>query len=422
MAAELRADCATKLVSLERDPFGGNLALFLVFLGPLLFLTSIVQTFPPGILGLNLLAAGLVWRRSRQQFNLRPLRIERDVRFADDGVYLDGKLAVPRSKIAAGYFHPRPSPDPRNRRSAGPSLRLLDSRERILVDLELDEPAAHAILRRYGVDVTQRRSDFVAASPLYSTRRRIALFSGSVIALAMVLSAVVSGLPILGLVPPLLALSMIVGGMWPTRVSVGLDGVLVRWLWQERFVPMREIERIRSFSDGEVRLMLRSGKTVSFWTAMLDQVSGDGAPMREAIVARIQDALEARRTGMPALDLAALVGRRGRAPSAWLAALRQLRTGEGGYREGAVRDDDLWRAVEDPTAAEDVRAGAAAALRCSRSLDEVARQRVRVAAEATASPKLRVALDAATGDSEEALASALDDFGDDEAAKSANST
>ena len=76
---------------------------------------------------------------------------------------------------------------------------------------------------------------------------------------------------------------------------------------------------------------------------------------------------------------------------------RRSEASDASYRQAAVREEDLWRVVEDPRARSgDARA---AARSCWRGLDEPGKARVRVAAErATASPKLRVALEAATAE------------------------
>jgi hypothetical protein len=73
--------------------------------------------------------------------------------------------------------------------------------------------------------------------------------------------------------------------------------------------------------------------------------------------------------------------------------------------------DELWRAVEDPTADPSTRAGAAIALRGA--LSEGESTRLRAAAEACAAPKLRVALDKiASRAAEDALVEALDALAD----------
>ena len=65
-------------------------------------------------------------------------------------------------------------------------------------------------------------------------------------------------------------------------------------------------------------------------------------------------------------------------------------------------------AVEDPSVGEDARAGAAWVLR--RGLDDAERQRVRVAADATASPELRASLEATLDEAEENMEESLARF------------
>jgi hypothetical protein len=73
----------------------------------------------------------------------------------------------------------------------------------------------------------------------------------------------------------------------------------------------------------------------------------------------------------------------------------------------------LWEVVEDPAVDSTARAGAAMMLR--RTLDDGGRARLRVAAGACASPRLRVALDAvADGGDEAAVAAALEADSDPE--------
>jgi hypothetical protein len=66
----------------------------------------------------------------------------------------------------------------------------------------------------------------------------------------------------------------------------------------------------------------------------------------------------------------------------------------------------LWRIALDPAEKPDLRIGASLALRAG--LDDEGKSRLRVAAEAAASPRVRVALAAvAEGDDDEILASTL---------------
>jgi len=67
-------------------------------------------------------------------------------------------------------------------------------------------------------------------------------------------------------------------------------------------------------------------------------------------------------------------------------------------------EEKLWAVVEDASAKPEARASAAAALRVK---GEAPVARLRATAEATASPKLRVALEAAASDDDAVLEQAL---------------
>ena len=128
---------------------------------------------------------------------------------------------------------------------------------------------------------------------------------------------------------------------------------------------------------------------------------------RASVLGRMQEAHTLARTRPRATHVAAVIGRNGRTHEQWLEALRQLRRGEADYRSAAFPRDDLWRVLEDPAAPEDARAGAAFVLYADGGeADEI---RLRNAAGATVSPRLRVALDSAAAGDETELATALED-------------
>jgi hypothetical protein len=207
----------------------------------------------------------------------------------------------------------------------------------------------------------------------------------------------------------MLFVPLVLAGMIPSKIVVGVDGVLVKWLFTKRFIPMSQITAVTRADDRAIRFHLSSGESVVVHTSMRGKYKTARAPQhRDAVLARVAEALAAFRARGASVDVSALVGRGTRTKNEWLDALRKLRAGGGGYRSALVRDDDLWRVVEDPAAPADERAGAAMVLR--RSLDESGRARVRVAAEASASPKLRVVLDAAASETDDALESAIDDL------------
>ena len=236
----------------------------------------------------------------------------------------------------------------------------------------------------------------------------LGLFFGGLWAIAGILaalgsgdpSAVASGLGMFGLVVLIAA--------WRSTITVTMEGVFVTWLGDNRFIPMAEIAEVRRVSPREVVLASPQGATFTLHTA-----AHRGGP--DVLVAEIEKSLDAARAAGPKRDVSALVARGARTHDAWVADLSQLGAGlgRGGYRAQVLDREDLFRLVEDPSASEDARAGAAIALRAS--LDATGRERIRIASE-TASPKLRVALES----TEEAeLLRALEEMSEDEAARKA---
>jgi hypothetical protein len=105
-----------------------------------------------------------------------------------------------------------------------------------------------------------------------------------------------------------------------------------------------------------------------------------------------------------------LLDRRERPVGDWITTLRSIGTGaNAAHRIAPVAPERLWRIVEDPSARAVARAAAAVAL--GARIDDEGRARLKAAADATAAPKLRIALFAAADSAEEAeLEEALRDL------------
>lgn len=399
-------EVAASLAVVDPNRALSALALAGVVLGPLAFLAYLVAHVQPGILGIHAFLGGLALLRFVQSRTLAPQRRRSDVRFGAEGV-VDGARVIPRSAIREGFYQPRVATKPG---ALGPTVRLLGRGRRVLFEAEVEsEDQALELLGALGLDPSRRRARFRRASPLVATvPRQLALFGTLWIAMALIGAAhAATGLALL----PLFAAMAL-----PAGIEIGVDGVLLTWLWRKRFVPMGEILEIQSEDDRLLLLTLRSGEVVRVYTGIPRRSQGgSGAAHHQAILARIVEARRLFREGGAALDAAALVGRQGRSRADWLQALARVAGGEGGYREAAVRLENLVALVEDPRAPADARAGAAAVLHAKG--DDEARARVRVAAEATASPKLRVALDAAGKDDPEAVRRALAELAEDEASE-----
>jgi hypothetical protein len=204
-----------------------------------------------------------------------------------------------------------------------------------------------------------------------------------------------------------LALGLVMQGV-AVRIYVGEDGVLVKW-FGSRFVAYRDLVDVRL--DGrDVVIRTKDGRSLILPV-------GAPVPISDAERRRTKDLLlllssRIFRAEEPegAGDFERRLQRSGRDAKAWSDELASLSNGSA-YRQVAASPEILWRVLENTSAPEDARVGAALALRPS--LDEESRRRVRVAAETSASPRVSVALDtiASPTAEETEIIDALDKFG-----------
>ena len=189
---------------------------------------------------------------------------------------------------------------------------------------------------------------------------------------------------------------------------MGLDGIVVAWplLRRRRFVPYARIADVRSTNETIV-FLLTGGKKYSVATSP----AKGGVPSEEhlALLERIDDARSAYLSADRAESLA-MLARGGRPTSAWVRELKALSAAAGAdYRSASLPTDTLVRIALDPKESEEMRMGAAFALRGS--ADPAARLQLREAAEASASPRVRIALNVATEEEldDDAVAREVDD-------------
>lgn len=191
------------------------------------------------------------------------------------------------------------------------------------------------------------------------------------------------------------------------RLDLGADGVLIDWRDSKRYVAFADLE------DAPVYLEAVMGKELVGVALELRKGGPIKVPIGENQFGADRQAAELSRRIRAGLavhrrreqgDDSSLLARGSRSPEAWLQRLRNL--GEGanaGPREAPIPVERLWRIVENPAVDASARAGAAVAL--GGKLDEEGKQRLRVAAESTAAPQLRIAMESAvTGDEEAAVA------------------
>jgi hypothetical protein len=286
----------------------------------------------------------------------------------------------------------------------------------------VDVEAADELLRATSLDAAHSAVSIRIDSgyTLMSGRTQLALVALPLCAIGLALVATLWAPSIAG--PYLFALVM----LWitlvlvltsaPCTVRVGTDGLVMSWLGRERFVPYRAVRevktdwKLRGANDRDgVTVVLTDGDTVPLPTGSAS--SGlSGALARRIDAARTAHALE-----HPTHPVAALA-RGARTPGQWVTALRQVGSGAtAGARTAAVPLDVLLTLIEDGAAPAIERVSAAVA--ALPYADDETRRRIRLAADSSASPKLRVALDRVEREQadEAAIAETLVELEDDAA-------
>jgi len=327
------------------------------------------------------------------------------------GITLDGEVLARRSALVQGFYQPTDD-----------GLHVRFERRRSLVPLVLrvpDEATADAVLETLGFDAKHTAARMRVASGL------LAMPVGA--QMAMVIA------PMLAIVPLVLALAALLGKLVvpfafvfvaaylaytfalafaPTTVLVGTDGFIQKWLLSSTFFPFSRVTGVTTYKEqvgGKqqrgVRVRLTGGDEVRLPTGQTDVGDVEAA----SLAARIEQARRAHAEGARGLRTEVL-DRGHMEPRDWVRALRRLGEGAHDHRTAAVPIEVLLRRVEDGSATAEERVSAAIA--ATSGGDPEATRRVRVAAEATASPRLRVALETVSDTgarelSEEALSEAL---------------
>jgi hypothetical protein len=360
-------------------------------------------------LGLALMWLGLgfalyVWARGIGARE-RPARLRADAA----GLHLDRRSVIAHERIRSGWVEPRPLASP----IVHLRIRWLGSVGVVVRDLE----QARALVRALGVDPGRASAEYwTLARPLGEPRS----FARAATLLAVVMAfGVVAG----QVAPVALALAVVtllvvfVGAAVPTRITIGADGLLLRWLGTLRFVPWASVTSVEAF-DGVVVVAIDGGS----WLTLRTPADHERyQPERAAMMERMRVAWRARVHARPDEETARLLRRAGGRTQEWLREVRAIARSEEGYRAAAMPQERLWRVLEDPGADRLARTGAALAL--APSLDDEGRGRLLEAAAACAEPRLRVALTTAASDAgargrEDDLAATLDALeseGDDSA-------
>jgi hypothetical protein len=321
-----------------------------------------------------------------------------DVRVDAEGVWLDKRLVLERDDIVSVVL------------TLGERTTVqVQSRKGARFDLArgfgctFTDPAdVEAMLVALGRDPAKTRTEVeLEPSLLTFGFRDLPLWKAGLATLAAIVVLVVS-IPLL--VRPTSARGLSLEGLLARQLDIGADGLHVRMAFTKDFLPYAAIASVSARHDAVV-LTLRDGQEVVLRPTVGARVAEIVALIRRAAPgAGSADAQEHARV----LDVSGTKAEQ-------VAALRELGKRSTDYRAGELPRERLWDLVEDPAVDGPVRARAAIALSADLPADE--RARLRVAADGTVQPKVRIALDAAEHESADRLAEILHDV-DEEAPRS----
>ncbi|MFO0763179.1 MAG: hypothetical protein U0359_42470 [Byssovorax sp.] len=422
---------------LRRSRLGAILYALLSFAGaPALFIVGfetgwgILSAFATYLGGLLLLNRALT-NPGAFKLDPRALHVEGDTLLAGD------ERLLRRSEVAQAFVS--------SRKEGGALVRLKTKRGRHKhLPLTLAVPGeddGRALLHLLSLDASRSVASYQVGSRWLMSRRRRALVLGLFAAItvlcfgALSLDGAVAAFPpylagpglILGTLLSMLGLSISL--VWPSRILVGPDGVVILWLGTARRIAYGDLVSVEP-TPGALRLGLASGEMLELSypgkgpseaeiEAQVQRGLITGAAELHRAGRRIEEAWRAHREA-EAQPPELLLERGGREKQEWLrqikAIARGTRPSEAGYRAQVVEPDKLWALVENASMRPTARVGAAVAL--SATMDDAGKQRLRIAAEASALPGVQKALLALSRDEaaeEEALSALLDEAAEDEA-------
>jgi hypothetical protein len=306
----------------------------------------------------------------------------------------DGLPLVTADRVAGGWIEP----------AGTTSVAVLALRDGSHAALwTSDEPTARALLAAVGADARAATMRLARGTPVDRRGASCLLAALFVPALLFVLGylaflfvavsvAIAEGsfddlrsvlLVGAGALPFGLLVAALADRLGETRLRIGHDGVLVdAGRLRRRFIAHAEMEDV--FAEDATLHVRTAARDVRVRCGSAEQAS--------AAARRVLDA-RARRERAAHARAGAIVARRGEGLDRWRDRLAGvLDAAQGHYRGAAVDEDQLLALVDDADAAPELRVGAAVALARS---PQATRERVRVAAQAQAEPRLAALLERA---------------------------
>lgn len=272
---------------------------------------------------------------------------------------------------------------------------LLESGEQLLVDAE-DAETARALLAEAGISLEKR----TARTSFPASMRAVALLGalfGSFMAGPILLPMGGESIPGTIMWFAVVAAMFVGAGIATSapEVTVGLDGLQSRSARGTRFVSFDGVVDVRPTARG-LELVKADGSTVPVPFYLVGTPSRQA--QRDALVDSVSEALEQRAKSSQDKEAMASLARAGRPVSSWREAIRELATSNN-YRTASLPFDGLTRVLSRADASAEDRIGAAIAMKATHP--EEATERVRIAAQTCADPKVRIALERVADGSEE---------------------
>jgi hypothetical protein len=392
MATTVRA------MRIRRNPWITALTCVPWVLAAALAVATLVTGTPLAVIAPHLAIAGAIgfaiaWRRKPYA------RFERVDVSVDDELVRVGRETLPRSLATRAEMLPT---------AGGPVVRV-SIKNGLARDIGVeDEGAAHRLMTALGFDASQRTATYRTGSLAVTRYRYVPIAIVPIIWLMMLLGSALHT-NLFPFVIPLFVIALAAMYVKRTSVIVGVDGILVRWLWVREFIATKDITAAQRFEQGSGRNRVTGVEIFnSRWTVKLP-ANDDLAAM---IQQRVRDAISVARSNTLVADDALLLARGELPLREWITRLKGIGAGATAtLRTAAVMPEQLWRVASDPAQPATTRAAAAVAL--STTLDDVGRVRLADLARATAEPKLRVALESAATDApDEELEQTMLELGD----------
>ncbi len=279
------------------------------------------------------------------------------------------------------------------------------------VSLEVDDATATAVIEKLELDAGHRVAKYTVPGRIAIATPLLWNAAGYRLVVLIWLVPILALWKKLHYFPPELAYALItVGAVFmaaliaPSTLQVGSDGFVVRWLGTRRYIAFSDVVSVdeqKKLGMAALRFTLRDGRSFTV-------VSGND-PKSDAALSRLREAMKVEAASTDAPTAQALVLERGtRTAREWLDYLRAVGAGATATLRSADVDlDVLWSVLDDPRAGTAKRIAAAVAL--AERGGEGTPERLRVATEASASPRLRVAVEATVSHDEAALLAALEE-------------